>query len=182
MGFIAMPGSTPNFTALHSDQNSIAPYQSGSFLAARQNLAILLHQGNYSVAEQLYNQTQHPLLPTLGAPPITSMAVLVTIIDKVSGVASPGIKVEMFFRDNGTLYGEVETNDLGTAVFEDVPAGNYTVTALGVSQNVTVTNKQASWEVTIRVMVPRPFLLYLVVGVGVCIGIIAVISVIKRRK
>ncbi len=182
MAFISMPGTTPPYTGFRSDQSGIAPFQNGTLLAAHQNLAILLHQGNYLVAEQLYNQTQHLLLPPPGLGPVKSMSVLAAIIDKVSGVASPGIKVDMFFRDNGTLYAEVETNDKGTAVFKDVPAGNYTVTAMGVSQNVTVTNQKPYWPVRIRVMVPRPFLIYVVVGVGVCIGLIAVISVIRRRK
>jgi len=182
MAFIAMPGTTPPFKAFRSDQNSIAPFQNGTLLSARQNLAILLHQGNYIVAEQLYNQTQQLLLPTPGLGPVTSMTVLATIIDKVSGVASPDIKVEVFFRDNGTLYEYTETNELGTAIFRDIPSGNYTVTSQGVSRNVTVTNEKAYWAVRIRVMVPRPFLLYVVVGVGICIGIFAVTSVIKRRK
>ncbi len=66
MGFIAMNGTDPPYTGFRSDRNSIAPFQSGSLLEARQNLAILLHQGNYTVTEQAYKMISQPLTIYVG--------------------------------------------------------------------------------------------------------------------
>lgn len=183
LGFIGMLGTDPPYTGFRSDQGAVAPFTNGTLLEARQNLAILLHQGNYIAAEQLYNQTQKLLLPPPILHAITSITILATIIDKVSGVASPGIKVELLFRDNGTLYREIETNELGTAIFRDVPSGNYTVRARGESVNMTVSLTRAYWSVRLRVMVPRfTGLIYTGIAIGVGVALIAVISVIRRRK
>ncbi len=181
LGFIGMVGTDPPYTGFRSDRGAVAPFQNGTLLEARQNLVILLHQGNYIVTEQLYNQTQKLLLPPPLLHAITSITILATIIDKVSGVASPGINVELIFQ-NGTVW-KTETNELGTAIFRDIPSGNYTVRARGESVNMTVSLTRAYWSVRIRVMIPRfTGLIYWGIGIGVCVALIAVISVIRRRK
>jgi len=183
IGFIGMAGTDPWYTAWHNDLNSIAPFANGSLIEARQNLVILFHKGNYIETERLYKQIQKLLLPSPMFHAVTSITVLATVIDKVSGGASPDIYVEMFFRENGTRYNATMTNEMGTAIFKDVPAGNYTVRALGESVNITVTFERAYWGCKLRVMVSRfTSLIYMGIGIGVCIAIIAVISVVKRRK
>jgi len=183
LGFIAMLGTDPSYAGFRSDRYGVAPFQNGTIPEARQNLAILVHKGSYIAAAQLYNQTQKLLLPPPLLQMITSITILATAIDKVSGVGSPNIKVELLFRDNRTLYRETETNELGTAIFRDVPSGNYTVRALGESVNMTVSLKKAYWSVRLRVMIPRfTGLIYTGIAIGVCVALIAVISVMRRRR
>jgi|GEM_PF-1169531 len=70
ISFIVMNGTDPPLTGFRSDQNAIALFQSGSLLEARQELAILLHQGNYVVTEQAHKMMTHPLIVIGFIPPI----------------------------------------------------------------------------------------------------------------
>lgn len=179
VSFITMGGSTPAWAGWRSDRTEVAPFFAGALIEAHPKIAIYLHEGNYSVVQQMSKALSQMLLPPGGAGVSTIISLLATIFDIVSGAASPGVPVDLKF-ENGSFFQQVITNQEGIAVFSDIPPGNYIVECHNVTASVVVV---ATTGVRLRVAVPRPeFWIYIGVGIGVCAVILAVVMIIKRRR
>jgi len=101
IGFIVMNGTDPPYTGFRSDQYGVAPFQSGAFLEARQNLAILLHQGNYTVTEQAYKMINHQLTVIPEFPTWASILLILFVFASISVILSRKMQNQKLYT-NGT--------------------------------------------------------------------------------